>query len=97
LTRKTAALFRDLLGADKVTSRPPMMGGEDFSRYGRDRVPICMFWLGTIDPKRIAESQREDAKPLPSLHSDLYAPVPEPAIKTGVLAMSMAVLNVLGK
>lgn len=97
LTRKTAALFREILGADKVTSRPPMMGGEDFSRYGRDRVPICMFWLGTIDPKRIAESQREDAKPLPSLHSDLYAPVPEPAIKTGVLAMSMAVLNVLGK
>jgi hippurate hydrolase len=97
LTRKTAALFKDLLGADKVTSRPPMMGGEDFSRYGRDRVPICMFWLGTIDPKRVAESEREGAQPLPSLHSDLFAPVPEPTIKTGVLAMSMAVLNVLGK
>ncbi len=97
LTRKTAALFREILGADKVTSRPPMMGGEDFSRYGRDRVPICMFWLGTIDPKRVAESEREGAQPLPSLHSDLFAPVPEPTIKTGVLAMSMAVLNVLGK
>ncbi len=97
LTRKTADLFKDILGADKVTSRPPMMGGEDFSRYGRDRVPICMFWLGTIDPKRVAESEREGAQPLPSLHSDLFAPVPDPTIKTGVLAMSMAVLNVLGK
>jgi amidohydrolase len=97
LTRKTMALFKDVLGAEKVQSRPPSMGGEDFSRYGRDRVPVCLFWLGTVDPKRVAESEREDGKPLPSLHSDLYAPVPEPAIKTGVLAMSMAVLNVLGK
>jgi hippurate hydrolase len=95
LTRKTAALFRDVFGLDRVISRPPMMGGEDFSRYGRDRVPICMFWLGTIDPKRVAESEHENAKPLPSLHSDLYAPVPEPSLKTGVLAMSMAVLNML--
>jgi hippurate hydrolase len=95
LTRKTVAMFKDLLGADKVVARPPVMGGEDFSRYGRDRVPVCMFWLGTINPKRVAESERENAKPLPSLHSDLYAPVPEPSIRTGVLAMSMAVLNVL--
>jgi len=97
LTRKTAAVFKDVLGADKVTARPPVMGGEDFSRYGRDRVPLCLFWLGTVDPQRVAESEREGAKPLPSLHSDLFAPVPEPTLKTGVLAMSMAVLNVLGK
>jgi hippurate hydrolase len=73
------------------------MGGEDFSRYGRDRVPICLFWLGTLAPERVAESRREDGKPLPSLHSDRFAPVPEPAIKTGVLAMSLAVLNLMGK
>jgi amidohydrolase len=97
LTRKTAALFKEVLGADKVTPRPPLMGGEDFSRYGRARVPVCMFWLGTIDPQRIAESERAGAKPLPSLHSDLYAPVVEPSLKTGVLAMSSAVLNVLEK
>ncbi|MHB1424010.1 MAG: amidohydrolase [Gemmataceae bacterium] len=97
LTRKTAALFKEVLGSDKVTARPPMMGGEDFSRYGRARVPICMFWLGTIDPQRVAESEREGAAPLPSLHSDLFAPVLEPTLKTGVRAMSMAVLNVLGK
>lgn len=97
LTRKTAALFKEVLGADKVATRPPVMGGEDFSRYGRARVPVCLFWLGTIDPKRIAEAQREDAKPLPSLHSALFAPVPEPTLKTGVTAMSMAVLNVLSK
>jgi hypothetical protein len=36
-------------------------------------------------------------KPLPSNHSPLFAPVPEPSIKTGVQAMSLAVLNVLTK
>ncbi len=97
LTRKTVALFKDVLGADKVLSRPPMMGGEDFSRYGRAGVPICLYWLGTIDPKRVVDSEAEGGKPLPSLHSDRFAPVPEPAIKTGVLTMSLAVLNLMGK
>jgi amidohydrolase len=97
LTRKTVALFKDALGADKVKLRPPMMGGEDFSRYGRAQVPIFLYWLGTIDPKRVAASESEGGQPLPSLHSDLFAPVPEPAIKTGVLTMSLAVLNLVGK
>ena len=44
-----------------------------------------------------AASMREGGKPLPSLHSDLFYPVPEPSIKTGVLTMSLAVLNLLGK
>ena len=97
LTQKTVALFKDVLGADKVKARPPMMGGEDFSRYGRDRVPICLYWLGTIAPERVAESEKEGAPPLPSLHSDRFAPVPEPTIKTGVRTMSLAVLNLMGK
>jgi amidohydrolase len=97
LTRKTVAVFKEALGSDKVRARPPMMGGEDFSRYGRARVPICLFWLGTIDAKRVAEAESGKGEPLPSLHSDHFAPVPEPTIKTGVLAMSLAVLNLLGK
>jgi metal-dependent amidase/aminoacylase/carboxypeptidase family protein len=97
LTRKTVAAFREILGPDKVVERPPIMGGEDFSRYGRAGVPIFLFFLGTVDPDRVAESMREGARPLPSLHSDLYYPVPEPSIRTGVLAMSSAVLNLLGK
>jgi amidohydrolase len=97
LTRRMIALFRELLGPENVWERPPMMGGEDFSRYGRAGVPIFMFFLGTLPPERVAEANREGARPLPSLHSDVYYPVPEPSIKTGVLTMSMAVLNLIGK
>jgi hypothetical protein len=31
------------------------------------------------------------------MHSDHYAPRPEPTIKTGVLTLSMAALDLLGK
>jgi hippurate hydrolase len=97
LTRKTVALFRKVLGDKAVMERPPIMGGEDFSRYGREGVPVFLYFLGTIDPKRVEAAQREGADPLPSLHSDLYFPVPEPSIRTGVLTMSLAVLNLVGK
>jgi hippurate hydrolase len=97
LTRKTVAVFKDVLGADKVSARPAVMGGEDFSRYGREGVPVFLFWLGTIPPEQVAEAAKEGGKPLPSLHSPFFYPVPEPTIKTGVTAMSMAVLNLVGK
>lgn len=97
LTRRTVGLFRQVLGESAVEERPPVMGGEDFSRYGREGVPIFMYWLGTISNERLAESQREGGKPLPSMHSDQFAPVPEPTIRTGVLTMTQAVLNLLGK
>jgi hippurate hydrolase len=98
LTKRTVAVFQRVLGAEKVASRPAVMGGEDFSRYGRRTgIPIFLFWLGTVAPERVAEAAKEGGKPLPSLHSELFAPVPVPAIETGVLAMSSAVLELLGK
>ena len=30
------------------------MGAEDFALYSEGNVPICMFWLGTIHPDRLA-------------------------------------------
>jgi hippurate hydrolase len=97
LTRKTIALFKDVLGPENVHERPATMGGEDFSRYGREGIPIFMYSLGTLPPERIAEAKKDGGRPIPSLHSDLYYPIPEPSIKTGVLTMSLAVLNLVGK
>ncbi|HLN27256.1 MAG TPA: amidohydrolase [Gemmataceae bacterium] len=96
LTRRTVAVFKEALGAENVHERPPIMGGEDFSRYGREGVPIFLYFLGTLPRERVAESERT-GQPLPSLHSDRYYPTPEPSIKTGVLTMSLAVLNLVGK
>jgi hippurate hydrolase len=98
LTKKTVELFKEVLGEDKVFERLPVMGGEDFGRYGRDGgVPIFLYFLGTIEPDRVAAAAKDGAAPLPSLHSDLFYPVPKPSIQTGVRTMSMAVMNLLGK
>jgi len=98
LTRKTTALFKEVLGEDKVHERPPLMGGEDFARYALGgEIPIFLYFLGTIDADRVAASKREDAAPLPAWHADNYYPTPELSIATGVKTMSLAVLNLLGK
>jgi hippurate hydrolase len=98
LTRRTVALFKEILGADNVRERPPILGGEDFSRFGRGTgIPIFLYFLGTVPPEKYEASKKEGGAPLPSLHSDLYAPVPTPSIRTGVRTMSMAVLNLLNE
>ena len=90
-------LFEEVLGKDKVHARPTMMGGEDFSRYGREGVPICMFFLGTIAEPRWRYSKQPGAPLLPSLHNDSFWPAIEPSIRIGVLSMSMAVMDLMGK
>ncbi len=96
LARRTAKLFREALGEGKVHEQGPILGGEDFSRYGLAGVPIFFYFLGTMAPERIAEASKSGT-PLPGLHSDLYYPVPAPSIRTGVLTMSLAALNLLGQ
>jgi hippurate hydrolase len=98
LTRTLAAVFRDLLGEKNVVNRRASMGGEDFSEYGRtaEKVPICMFWLGSVDPDQVKQSERS-GQALPSLHSSLYHPQPEPTITAGVRAMTAAVIHLAAK
>ena len=97
LTERLASAFQKNLGADNVVKWPPIMGSEDFGRFGLDNtVPSCMFWLGAIDPARVKAS-KESGKPLPSLHSSLFEPLPEPTIRTGVKAMTTAVLELMKK
>jgi len=96
LTERLVGVFKQNFGEDKVVEMPPNMVGEDFSRFGLQdqKVPICMFWLGAVDPAKV-EAAREEGKDLPSLHSPFFAPLPEPTIKTGVKAMSAAALELL--
>ncbi len=84
------------IGADHVITREPVMGAEDFAEYGltKEKVPLCMFWLGTQPPVAVAEAKAQGTT-LPSLHSPYFKPVPEPSIETGVKAMTAAVLGLM--
>lgn len=98
LTNRLAKAFVRAIGTENVLAAPASMVGEDFSRYSRvePKIPTCMYWLGAVDPKKIEES-KENGTLLPPLHSANFAPLPEPAIKTGVKTMTAAVLELLGK
>jgi amidohydrolase len=96
LTKRAVVSAQKVLGAKNVETIPPKMGGEDFSRFSRDGgSPIFLFWLGTIEPERVEES-RKSGVPLPSLHSDKYAPVYGPSITTGVKTLSAIAIDLFG-
>ena len=95
LAERVAGVLRTALGPERVVKARPVMGGEDFSRYGREGIPSLMLWLGAVAPEKIAAAERGEIS-LPSLHSPYFAPLPEPTIKTGVEAMTAAALDILG-
>lgn len=97
LVERVTGVFRATFGADRVVRQEAGMVGEDFGRYGREtpRTPIMMFQLGSVSPERIDASRRPGGEPLPSLHSGRYRPDLDPTLRTGVLAMTSAALELL--
>lgn len=98
LCAEVRQIFEQTLGAANVLTREPVMGAEDFSEYGltKEKVPLCMFWLGTQPPEIVAEAKAKGTT-LPSLHSPFFKPIPEPSIETGVKAMTSAVIGLMKK
>jgi len=94
LTSRVTAVLKKQLGEERVVRVKPVMGGEDFSEYGRTehKVPGFFFWLGAVDPKTHKDAMDSGEK-LPSLHSAYFAPLPRTTIVTGVEAMTAAALN----
>ena len=98
LADRLRAVCVKTLGADKVVETRPEMVSEDFGLFGLEghQIPTVMLRLGAISPERIAES-KSSGKPLPSLHSALFYPQPEPTIRTGVIVMTAYVLDLMSK
>ena len=98
LTERLTRALQGWLGETNLVPKPPSMGGEDFSEFGRTdpKIPICMFNVGGVSPEAVRQSQ-QTGKPLPSLHSPFWAPAPEPTIKTGVITLTASVLALTGK
>ncbi len=98
LTERVMATFRKVLGIKNVIIADAVTAGEDFSEYGRvePKIPSFIFWLGAINPETFMKAKKS-GKTLPGLHSPLWAPDYEPTIRTGVIAMSSAVMDILKK
>jgi amidohydrolase len=95
LSARLQKIFVAKLGAENVIERKPIMGSEDFGIFSMgEKIPAVIFWLGAYDPAKVAESEKT-GKALPSPHSPLFAPLPEPALRTGVTAMADVALELL--
>jgi hippurate hydrolase len=93
---RVRSAFQRALGAANVRSVDPVMASEDFGYLGVDgKIPVMMFALGANSPERIDEAKRTGV-PVHGLHTSRFEPIPAPTLRTGVVAMSTAILEILG-
>jgi hippurate hydrolase len=72
------------------------MASEDFGYLGLDgKIPVMMFALGANSPERLDEAQRTGV-PVHGLHTSRFEPIPAPTLRTGIIAMTTAILEILG-
>ena len=89
LAKRLGDVFRRVLGEDKVRTTAPVMGGEDFGRFGKKfEVASLQYWVGAVDPAMMGTE-------IPPLHSSRWAPAAEPALKTAMITLGAAALDLL--
>ncbi|HTW33936.1 MAG TPA: amidohydrolase [Rhizomicrobium sp.] len=96
LADRTVPVFKAAFGDKAVAMPAPIYASEDYSEFIIAGVPSFFFEIGVYDPKRVAAA-KAGGPPLPVNHSPLFAPVPEPTIRTGVEAMTLAVMNAMAR
>ena len=94
VTARTEKIFKAVFGARAVLQPLPEPTSEDYSEFINAGVPSLYFNLGGYDPAAIAAAVAK-GQSVPTNHSPYFAPTPEPTIRTGVEAMTLAVLNVM--
>ena len=98
LARRLNAVMVQTLGAGNVEPFVQKgMGGEDFAYYVQRElaVPGYFFAVGGT-PQAALDADARGGPPVPSHHSPLFKIDPEPAVVTGTIAMTAAVLDLLG-
>ena len=97
-TEEMAAFLKTSFGNDRVVQMPPVMGGEDFSRYylADKSIQSLIFWVGGV-PKAAWDASGGDTTKLPSLHSPFWAPDAGAVIATATEAMTEGALDILAK
>ncbi|WP_369025381.1 M20 family metallopeptidase [Qipengyuania sp. RANM35] len=98
-TAQVVAPLVERFGAERVVSAPPIMPGEDFSRYRRAdpaNVQSVMLWVGGERPEAIEEAAKTGAT-LPSLHSPFWAPDAEKVIASGAEALASTAIDLMSK
>jgi hippurate hydrolase len=89
LTARMKAALVAALGTHNVFDEDPIMASEDFGLFGLPghKIPTVIFWLGAMDPAKFAAAEAAGTF-LPGPHTSRFEPLPEPTLRTGVIAMT---------
>ena len=94
ITARTEKVFKAAFGEHATYEPAPGNPSEDYSEFIVAGVPSLFWSLGGLDPAVIADA-RAKGVPVPANHTPQFAPTPEPTIRFGVEAMTLAVLNAM--
>lgn len=97
LAKRLNAVMVTTLGAENVVPfEQKGMGAEDFAYFVQPelKVPGYYFSVGGT-PQAAFDAEKAGGPPVPSHHSPLFKITPEPAVVTGTIATTAAVLELL--
>jgi amidohydrolase len=98
LTAAAMELFTGLVGKENIVEFPAEMGGEDFGLFAQTfGVPSLQYRVGSIARAKYEAAQKPGTDPLPTLHSPLYFPEPEPTVRLAVESMANLAMSLLPK
>ncbi|AJA08395.1 peptidase M20D, amidohydrolase [Sphingopyxis fribergensis] len=97
-TEEMAAYLKTSFGDDRVVQMPPVMGGEDFGRFGREdkNIKSLIVWVGGV-PQAEYDAAKKEGRTLPSLHSPFWAPDAPAVISTATEALTAMTMKLMAK
>lgn len=98
-TNDMAAYLKTRFGEARVVQLPPVMGGEDFSRFSREEnkdVKALIIWVGGV-PQAEYDAAKKEGRTLPSLHSPFWAPDAPAVISTATEALTSMAMKLMPK
>lgn len=99
LVKTVRAAIAGQMGEGAFVTKPREgMGAEDFAYFVETdpKVPGAYFAVGGT-PQAELDAARNGGTPVPAHHSPLFKITPEPAIKSGIEAMTSAAMGLLAK
>jgi amidohydrolase len=94
LAKRMEKLWQEVLGPENVIQIPTQSISDDFGEFGCDSpsTPLVFYFVGCTAPDRFPEAALGQEK-IPVLHNPGFAPEPKGTLRTGLLAMTTAALN----
>ena len=95
-TARIVSALKKSLGDSAVHEMPAYMTSEDFSQYGQNGTKAVLLHVGAQEPTKFA-SAKQNGTLLPTVHTSLWQPDPEPTIKTAIMVETTALMDLMGK